>query len=227
MPGVFVGVYAPVVPNFFLKLAELVADAMVSETISPLDWKSVTNKSVYTSHAKYFEIPKVEQEAGVSLKKVWTNLCSSVLCSSVRETIFLFIHNKLPTKERLARIQVADNPYCSLCLVQTGGLICDREHVFISCPNISELWKEIRLLIDPLLLQKNIDSLQLLMLNFSGGKYEAEIIWLIGNYMQEVWSTSIRKGRAISRAELFGFLKFKFKSDQLGARFKMQTIPNL
>ena len=150
-----------------------------------------------------------------------------MLCSTVRETLFLFIHNKLPTKERLAHIQVADNSNCSLCLVQTGGLICDREHVFISCRNINESWKKIRLLIDPLLLQKNIDSLQLLMLNFSGGKYEAEIISLIGNYMHEVWSTFIRKGRAIKRAELFGFLKFKFKSDQLGARFKMQTISNL
>ena len=71
MPGVFVGVYAPVVPNFFLKLAEIVADAMVSETISPFDWKSVTNKSVYTSHAKCFEITKVEDGQGWKKADFW------------------------------------------------------------------------------------------------------------------------------------------------------------
>ena len=65
-----------------------------------------------------------------------------------------------------------------------------------------------------------------MMLNFNGGKHEEEIVWLIGNYVHEVWSFFVKKGRAIRRAELFGFLKFKFKEDQLGARYQMNATFN-
>ena len=99
--------------------------------------------------------------------------------------------------------------------------------MFISCVYIREIWNELRHLVNPLLNQQNILDLQLLTFNFKSGTYDAEISWLLGNYVHEVWTTFIKKGRVIRRAELFGYLKFKFKQDQLGARFKMKNIPNL
>ena len=48
--------------------------------------------------------------------------------------------------------------------------------MFASCTHIKELWEDIRVLVDPLLSHQNIDSLQLMMLNFDGCNYEAEII---------------------------------------------------
>ena len=50
LPDQFTGIHAAVVPSFFIQLAELVTDAMVSEAISTLTWRAVTNKSVYSDH---------------------------------------------------------------------------------------------------------------------------------------------------------------------------------
>ena len=73
-----------------------------------------------------------------------------------------------------------------------GCVICDREHMFSTCSSVSEIWKSIRRIIDPLL-PENVECIKLLTINHD---------------------------------ELFGFLKFKFKQDQEGARMKMSSIPN-
>lgn len=227
LPGVFSGVHALQVPNFYLQLGELVAEAIISEAIAPPTWMTVTNKGVYLVHARDFPLTKVEQDFGASMDSIWKKLALPSLSPIVRETMFLFIHNKLPVRERLFRLQVVNDPYCTICFDDTGAVVCDKEHMFISCVYIREIWNELRHLVNPLLNQQNILDLQLLTFNFKSGTYDAEISWLLGNYVHEVWTTFIKKGRVIRRAELFGYLKFKFKQDQLGARFKMKNIPNL
>ena len=226
LPDMLNGTYAAVVPAFYIHLAEIVADALISETITPLTWKSATNKSIYHSHSKHFQLTKIEQESEASMNQVWKKILSPSLSAEVRETLYLLIHNKLPIKERMFHINLANDPYCNWCLADTPGEICDRFHMFSSCVKIKETWEDIKLLIDPLLPQKNVGSNLLLLLDFNAGKYEAEISWLLGNYVREIWTTFVKKRRAIRRAELFGFLKFKFKSDQLGARYKMKNVFN-
>ena len=227
LPGVFSGVHARQVPNFYLQLADLVADAMVSEAITSLTWKKVTNKSVYLVHTSNTPPSKVERDFGASMDHIWKKIVLPSLSSQVRETMFLLVHNKLPVRERLFRIQVVNDPNCTLCLNDTGGVVCDQEHMFTSCVKIRDIWDAVRFLVDPLLPQQNVADNQLLSFNFKSGSYDAEISWLLGNYVHEVWTTFVNKGRIIRRAELFGFLKFKFKQDQLGARYQMKTIPNL
>ena len=43
----------------------------------------------------------------------------------------------------------------------------------------------------------------------------------------EVWNIQKSNGKVWARAELFGFLKFKFRNDQRGAKLKLKEIPNL
>ena len=140
LPGVFSGVHAPQVPNFYHQLADLVAEALVSESISPLTWKRVTNRSVYLLHSRDFPPSKAEQDFGASMDCTWKKLGLPSLSTLVRETVFLLVHNKLPVRERLFRIQVVDDPYCTFCFNDTGGVICDKEHVFTSCGYIRDIW---------------------------------------------------------------------------------------
>ena len=72
----------------------------------------------------------------------------------------------------------------------------------------------------------NISDIDLLTLNFDGGSYCTEVTWLIGSYVHEVWTKICADGGNISQEELFGFLRFKFKNDQIGSRMKMKIIPN-
>ena len=47
-------------------------------------------------------------------------------------------------------------------------------------------------------------------------------------YVARVWEDTFVRGRAWLRAEqFFGFLRFKYRSDQLGARMPLATIPGL
>ena len=69
-------------------------------------------------------------------------------------------------------------------------------------------------------------NLELLSLKFVSRHFEAEITWLVGAYVSEVWKMVQRRGSFRDREELFGFLKYKFKNDQLGARLYLKPIPN-
>ena len=75
-----------------------------------------------------------------------------------------------------------------------GSFICDREHVFCSCSNVSELWTEIRSIVDPLL-SKNCSNLDLLTLDFSSTQFDTEITWLVGASVAEVWSMVKSNGK--------------------------------
>ena len=156
---------------------------------------------------------------------VWKNLASFALDCSTRDVLFLHIHNKLPVRERLFRVHVTADPYCEICLDDVGALLADREHVFCLCRTVSKYWREIRAIIDPLLMDVTT-NLELLSLKFASRHFEAEITWLVGAYVYELWKMVQRSGSFRDREELFGFLKYKFKNDQLGARLYLKPIPN-
>ena len=159
-----------------------------------------------------------------SLSNVWSKLGLPSLDCHTRETLYFLIHNKLPVKERLFRIGMENDPYCELCLEEGGTFVCDREHTFCSCSSVSGLWQRIRTIVDPIL-PENVSDLKLLTLNFNGGSYNFEVTWLVCTYVHEIWSLLKARVGVISHDEMFGFLKFKFKSDQLGANLKMKLLP--
>ena len=58
--------------------------------------------------------------------------------------------------------------------------------------------------------------------------FEDEVIWLIGNYLVKVWNDLYTRNKnELNEEEFFGFLTFKFKEDQRGARKKMRDIQGL
>ena len=221
----FNGIHAKNVPPYFQNLADLVADSIISEVLLPISWKMLSNREVYQSHAKNFSPTKLELDSGESLSHVWQRLASPALNCSTREVLFLFIHNKLPVRERLFRVHVISDPYCDTCFDDFGALLADREHTFCLCSQVSEIWEELRVIIDPLLSEKS-SNLELLSLKFVSILYETEVTWLLGAYISEVWKLVQKRGSFRNREEFFGFLKYKFKNDQHGARLKLKSIPN-
>ena len=68
------------------------------------------------------------------------------------------------------------------------------------------------------------------LINFFAQKsaYESEMVWLIGNYIAFVWTELyVRNKDMLKDREFFGYLTYKFKEDQQGARWKMQDIQGL
>ena len=221
------GDHAEDVPTYYDTLANLVVEARVADLVTTGNWRIITNKIIYLNHAEAFPVPKVELEAGVSFKCVWQRLSSPVLTAEAKDVLFLLVHNKLPVKERMFRIGLSVDPYCDHC---PGGVICDVEHFFCACVRVSHVWGWLRARLVGLLGDGSVlcSDREFIHLLFPSSNSDREAVWLIGSYLARVWEeTFVRGGGMVKGEQFFGFLRFKFKTAQLGARQTLHSIPGL
>ena len=175
---------------------------------------------IYTSNLSSLPNTKVELDAGVSLSAVWKRVHHPSLVSETKEILYLLSHRKLPVKERLFRIGLLVDPYCEICIeiCQSQDAIVDFEHYFCSCQKVSLVWPSIRDIL-VVLARQNVTDSDLILLRFPKSRYENEMSWLVGSYVQHVWQLLNSEGVSmIDRGQLFGYLKYKYRVDQLGAR---------
>ena len=213
--------------GYFNFLATLVADAKIADQITVGNWRLVNNKAIYKGYSEAFPVPKVEIESGISYKRVWRCLSNPCLTSGSRETLYLLIHNKLPVKERIFRIRLATDPYCEYCFDMTGAEICDVDHFFCACQRVSKIWKRLKMMILGLQIV-DISDFELINLRIPRNIHTNEVLWLLGIYKSEVWNSLVARGVSeICEDQFFGFLRFKYKKGQLGARMPLQSIQGL
>ena len=75
---------------------------------------------------------------------------------------------------------------------------------------------------------KNITNFALINLTFPKCSREKEMVWLLGHYVATVWEEIyVKGGDHLQWNKFFGFLQFKYKADQQGARQKLNPIPDL
>ena len=76
--------------------------------------------------------------------------------------------------------------------------------------------------------EAEVSDWEMINLRLPNNRGSNEVIWLLSSYVREVWSSLHVKGAAeLNDAQFFGFLKFKYKNDQLGARLPLNQIPGL
>ena len=157
----------------------------------------------------------------------WRNLHNDCLISTSRELIFLIIHNKLLVRERLFHIRQAIDPYCLYCIDQAGAIICDIDHYFCSCTRISRTWATLKSLILTLLDvdEEHVSDSNILRLNIKMDRCMGTI-WILGVYVSAVWK-AIEKDTPLCEAELFGFIKFKFRTAKLGTQEHIEIVERL
>ena len=73
----------------------------------------------------------------------------------------------------------------------------------------------------------DIPNVQLLKYSMPKSSNENEAIWLLGNYISKAWNILSSGTQVLKEEEFFGFLRFKFKTDQSGARVIMSNIQGL
>ena len=132
-------------PAFFNNLADIFVTSRIDEAFSTLNWQIVTNKQLYNKRTEKFKQTKVENDAGRLLTESWRKINKSEVPSNFKEMLFLVAHDKLPIRERLFRVGLTVDPYCQSCLLDgKTAIICDKEHFFCSCDEVSCVWSEIR-----------------------------------------------------------------------------------
>ena len=218
VPGLGLGEQAADTPEYFGKLGDCLAALMVSDLLTASSLSTITNKMIYKDISS-FPTPKVENGSVVDYKLVWKRLDNSVIDSEVRNVMFLLIHNKLPVSERMFRIGVKVDPYCSHC---PGAEVDDVEHFFCYCERTRQCWSWVRLKISGLCGQ-GLRSSNWELLNFVLPKtqFEQGILWLIGNYVHYAWEQCHGRSSRVFLEKFFGFLTFKYKNSgvSLGQNF--------
>ena len=219
------GLCAKNVPGYFSTLAENVAQARILDIFSEMNWNTVSNKMIYQQFISTLPVTKAEMDAGMSKNETWRKLQLPVLPSTAREVVYLLIHNKLPLEERLYRLGISNDPYCTMCV---GGFVGDREHFFTTCHLVINCWTEIRKIVGGLLSPCSlpVSDLDILGLSFPKGPKDISCVWIVGNYVEFMWRALFIKKVQPNSDEMFGFLKYKYKADQLGARESL-NIPEL
>ena len=213
------------IPDYYCHLESLVVLGRIDDLVTPSKWKSLTNKQLYAEQYKNFPLPKVQREANSTLDYSisWKRISSPILAPPDRDISYLMLHNKLPNKERLFRVGLNSDPFCHAC---PGSPICDLEHFFCLCSRVQSVWPRVRdLLTDMIGIDMPND--QLLNYNMKKSSYENEVVWLLGSYLSETWRILSSGSNILKEEEFFGFLKFKFKKDQSGARVSFNCIPGL
>ena len=213
-------------PELFQQLGCIVADARINDLLTDFNWRNLTNKMVYKSHLDSLSAAKIELDSGSSLNLIWHRLSYSCLSSEIRDILYLLVHEKLPVCERLFRCGLANDPYCETCINIRGASdsICDFEHFFCSCVKVSSSWPEIQKWVLDILPQQ-VPNKDLINFRFPKSAFDTEVTWLLGSYIYFVWmDLHVRQNHLVDSNKFFGFLKFKYKKDQLGARAPLNIV---
>ena len=73
-----------------------------------------------------------------------------------------------------------------------------------------------------------ISNWELINFFFPRSNSEKEVVWLTGMYIAKAWEDLfIRSGEKLKAEQFFGFLRFKYRAAQLGARLPLNVIPGL
>ena len=117
--------------SYFVELGDNLASLMVSDVLTPESLNKLNNRQIYKSFSD-FDIPKIVREApsNADYDLAWKRLHSPYVRMDSRDIMYMLLHNKVPTPERLIRIGMKNDPYCLHC---QKALVCDIEHLFCCC----------------------------------------------------------------------------------------------
>ena len=118
-----------------------------------------------------------------------------------------------------------NDPFCDIC---EGAEICDIEHVFSKCERTRVLWSWVRGKIVKWLGVGGLSDWELLNLRFPNVDRAKEVLWLVGTYIEGIYDrVFVNEKHKIDGAEFFGWLQFKFRMANYGARQVVENILEL
>ena len=193
LPDLGHGLHANQAPEYFVHLRKLFAEAHALEVIDVEHLNSVPAKQIYEDFTSTFPPPKITTKyAELPWDDIWSRLNHPVLTSPVRDIMFLLIHNCLPTRDRLLRLNMTDD---AMCPRQDG--IEDIEHLFTGCVRSQVAWAWTRRKVIHLMpdwVNQYPSDFELLHLVYEA-LLNAEILWLVTHYCSYVWDQRTRHGK--------------------------------
>ena len=179
LPDMGTGVHSDRTPTYFQHLQQLFMESHANEIINVTRLNSVPAKQIYKDFTSSFPPPKIIYKyENLPWDEIWDRLNRPVINSHVRDVMFLVIHNILPTRQRLFRLNQCRSDQCD----QGDGLE-DMEHLFTGCVRTQVAWawrrrKIMHLMAD---LPSYPSNFELINLTYDS-MMDDEILWLVASY---------------------------------------------
>ena len=190
LPDMAAGAHAGQVPAYFQHLQRLFLEAHANEIINVASLNSVPAKQIYEDFTSSFPPPKVIfKYDNLPWNEIWDRLNRPVINSHVRDIMFLVIHNILPTRDRLKRLNQCRSDQC-----EQGDGVEDVEHLFTGCVRTQVAWAWCRRKIMHLMpdLGNYPSNFELIHLAYDS-MMDDEILWLVAQYCAYVYGQKKQK----------------------------------
>ena len=178
------GAHSETIPKFYQVFKNLITEALREGIVSPHQLEKVRVKEVYRELTNTLPPPKVIYKYDLPWATVWENIHHPVLDVKQRELMFLLVHNILPSRQRLFRLnQVQDDN----CLEGDGQETL--EHLFCQCRRTQVAWAWMRRkIINWCPSHHGLSDFEMINLVTLEKQKVLDIIWLVANYVSYVWS---------------------------------------
>ena len=137
-----------------------------------------TAKTIYKDFTTTFPLPKIMDKYELQ----W----DPVLEPPIQSLMFLLVHNILPVKSRLHRLNLVNTDRC-----KEDNMLEDVEHVFCHCVKSRAGWQWVKYKItnDFIPVGYPVPSdFELLNLCYES-PHAKEVLWIVANYVQLAWTT--------------------------------------
>ena len=173
------GDHAGRTPVYFQHLKQLFLEAHAHEIIDAQHLNKVPAKDIYEDFTCTFPPPKVTYKyANMPWDEIWDRLNRPVLSSHERDVMFILIHNILPTRERLFRLNQCRSNQCD-----RGDGVEDVQHLFTGCVRVQVAWAWCRRKIMHLMPDSPTYPSDFELINLAyDSPMDDEICWLVAQY---------------------------------------------
>ena len=236
LPHVGVGPHPEVIPEYYKGLVELFLEGVGRwPEMGDVGFLGrVTTKEIYLDFAETPPPPAIEEKVvipghvGVDWGQVWARVASKVHDLSAKDVLFSMMHDVLPSRARLFRLEKVGDPFClgperrvgvevegplgegvmdrgEMVLV-VDGTVEDGFHLFVGCGRVQECWEWIRSRIQTLLPGHGagVSDWEMWRFLFPGGQWDDTVGWLLSQYVQYVWE---RRRVGVGRIAVVGLQK--------------------
>ena len=185
LPDLRAGPHSERLPSHYRHFKRLLVEMFEGGFVDPNQLQRFRVKDLYKELTTTLPPPKIVYKyRDLPWETIWKNINHPVLDVKQRELLFMLVHNILPTRQRLFRLNQAQDVNC----IEGDGEE-SIEHLFCSCRRTQAAWAWMRRKIINLFPHlQALSNFEMLNLVTVGQTKVVDYVWLVANYVDYVWA---------------------------------------
>jgi len=176
-------------PGFMTSVADLLEEMATTGVVDTGHLLAVTARAVYADFMDTPPPPRIEAKLpDIEWPLAWPRLWSSGLQAAEADIMFRLLHNVLPVRARIARLDPGRcDGRCQHCPCHQETL----DHLFVHCVRVADIWLQLFFRLH-YIFDDIPTNPELLRLAFSPCGRDADVVATLASYVTLVWSTRLQ-----------------------------------